>query len=109
MLDRENLRPLERAVLSRRDEGLDIDEIAERFRRSTEHIERIIHYTRLPGRVGATDRPESELRPLERRVLRLRSEGLDHGQLAERFRRSAPHLRRVEGLAHLRKAKALLN
>jgi DNA-binding CsgD family transcriptional regulator len=106
MTHRDDLRPLERAVLRRREEGLGLDEIAARFRRSPEHIERIIGYAAIPVRRRA-GRPE-HLRPLERRVLRLRAAGHGHDQIGKRFNRSASHMRRVEGLAYLRTARTLL-
>lgn len=106
-MDREALRPIERAVLRRRDEGLDIHEIASRFRRSPGHIERIIAYTELPDREGAPAREEA-LRPLERRVLGLTARGVGFEQLGAAFRRSPEHMRRVAGLAHLRKGRSLL-
>lgn len=108
MPDRADLRPLERAVLSRQDEGLGITEIARRFRRSPGHIERIISYADLPRGASEPAAGTSRLRPLERRVLRLVAEGSDYDQLAAAFRRSASHMRRITGLAHLRAALGLL-
>ena len=105
MQDRNVLRPLERAVLRLRDRGVPTTEIARRFHRSPAHIERVITYAELPGRKG-TDR--SGLRPIERRVLAWRAEGIGHQELADRFKRSASHMRRIEGMAHLRKARQLL-
>ena len=105
---RDYLRPLERAVLRRRDDGLGIDEIAARFGRSAGHIERIIDYTSLPRVTGGTPRSLSHLRPIERRVLRLIDEGSDYEHLGAVFKRSAGHMRRVAGLAHLRQALSLL-
>jgi DNA-binding CsgD family transcriptional regulator len=99
------LRPLERAVLRLFSDGVSTVEIGRRFRRSPAHIERVIRYAALPHRRG-TDRPG--LRPIERRVLAWRAAGLDHQELAVRFKRGAGHMRRIEGLAHLRKARELL-
>ncbi len=102
-----NLRPLERAILRRREEGLDNEEIARRFGRSPAHVERIIDYTRLPRPQG--DRSVDDLRPLERRVLRLIGRGVDYEELASAFKRTPSHMRRVAGLAYLRKARTLLS
>lgn len=106
MQDQTMLRPLERAVIRLHERGVSTPEIARRFLRSPAHIERVIAYTRLPGR---RPRPvRSGLRPVERRVLAWRMEGVSHQELAKRFKRSAGHMRRVEGLAHLRKGRQLL-
>jgi DNA-binding CsgD family transcriptional regulator len=43
----------------------------------------------------------SQLRPLERRILRLSSEGITDGEIALRFRRSPQFVRRVMEFAHL--------
>ena len=107
MVDRTHLRPFERAVLARRDEGLSTAEIAERFRAGTDHIERVISYTEIP-RSGTTQADPTSLRPLERRVLYWREKGLSHAEIGEMFRRSAAHIRRIEGLAYLRKGRLLL-
>lgn len=101
------LRPIERRILKMHDDGLTQDEIAARFRRSPGHIGRILSLAALPGRTGArSDR--GGLRALERRVLRLRSEGLSHEEIAGRFRRTEGHIRRVEGMALYKKALRLL-
>jgi DNA-binding CsgD family transcriptional regulator len=41
------------------------------------------------------------LRPLERRVLRLRAEGQDDAEIGRRFHRSPEHIRRVADLARI--------
>ncbi|MFQ5966946.1 MAG: hypothetical protein ACE5MI_04965 [Acidimicrobiia bacterium] len=107
-MDRSHLRPLERAVLARLDEGLTTEEIAERFRAGTDHIERVISYTKIPRTTAASDQSYGGLRPLERRVLYWRDRGLSHAQIGDMFGRSPAHIRRVEGLAYLRKGRLLL-
>jgi DNA-binding CsgD family transcriptional regulator len=102
---REHLRPLERCVLSMRDDGLSNEEIGVRIKRSTEQVGRIIAWTELP-RSGAPRRTSA--RALERRVLALRHRGESYEQIGDRFRRSPGFIRRVEGLAHYRRAVELL-
>ena len=106
MQDQSVLRPLERTVLRLHERGMSTAEIARRFRRSPAHIERVIDYAGLPGRRRLPDRPG--LRPIERRVLAWRAAGAGHQELAERFKRSAEHLQRIEGMAYLRKGRQLL-
>jgi DNA-binding CsgD family transcriptional regulator len=96
---------LERRVVRLAEDGVGSDEIAQRFRRSPEMIDRIIDLAALPGR--ATPPPTREaLRPLERRVLRLRSDGHDYDEIGMRFHRSAAHMERVEQLARYKSARA---
>ena len=101
-----NVRPLERRIHSMRNQGMSLEEIAERFDRSTGHIARIIEWSSIP-------RPEPRVgrvaEAMERRVLRLRNEGETHEQIGRRFRRSARFSRQVEGLAHYRRGLALLS
>ena len=85
--------------------GTPIDDIAIAFRRSVPHIERVIAWSDIP-RSGPASRRKAQA--LERRVLALRSAGLDYEEIAPRFRASPGHIRRVEGLAYFRKARELL-
>jgi DNA-binding CsgD family transcriptional regulator len=95
------LRPIERRVLALRDEGQETDEIARRFKRSPQHIDRMIELAALQSHVAAAPAEDADpLRPVERRVLRLRGEGVTYEELGDRFRRSADHMRRIEQLAH---------
>jgi transcriptional regulator len=98
-----DLRPIERRILSMRDQGVALDEIATRLRRSPAHVERMIRWTEIP-RSGA---PYKYTEALERRVLTLRDEGLDHDEIADRFRRSPDNVRQIEALAHYRRALTL--
>ena len=102
---RDHLRPLERRVLSMRDDGVSIDEIAGRLRRSSAHIERIISWTELP-RSGTPSRQSAKA--FERRVLALRRSGESYETIGTRFRRSPEFIRRVEGMAHYRRGVELL-
>lgn len=104
MPDRSGLRPLERRMLRLSDEGVNDVEIAWRFRKSPRFVRQVKELAARP-RPSANDgsagpRPEDRLRPLERRLLWWRSQGVDHAELAPRFRRSAEFLARVEAMAH---------
>jgi len=107
MTQDEYMRPLERRVLDMRQAGLDDAEIGRRFRRSPEHIGRIAEMAELPGRSG-TSSVRGGLRAIERRVLRWRSQGTDHAEIARLFKRSPDHIKRVEGLALYKRSLDLL-
>ena len=101
------MRPLERRILQLEAAGVDIDEIAARFRRSPDHIRRVIALANLPGR-GRTSSDRDGLRAIERKVLAWRREGVDHAEIGRRFKRSADHMRRIEGLALYKQSVRLL-
>lgn len=103
------LRPFERAVLRRQAEGLEVDEIADRFRVGSDHIERVLRYAEIEGRTGATAELRDGLRPLERRVLRWRKQGRSYEDIGAMFKRSPEHIQRIEGLAYLSKSRHLLS
>ena len=93
------LRPIERRVLQMTDAGMDRAEIARRFRRSPEYVDRVEVWARLP-RPWAGHRHQGDvLRPIERRILRWRGTGAAYDDIAPRFRRTPDYVRRVEGLA----------
>jgi DNA-binding CsgD family transcriptional regulator len=92
-------RPLERRVLSWLERGYDSSEVAARFRRSPEFIDRVSVLARLPREAVA--RAQSELRPLERRVLRWREDGASFEEIAARFRRSPQFIERVVDMTRL--------
>ena len=100
------LRPLERRVVQLVEDGVGPTEIARRFRRSPEMIDRIIGMASLPGRTAGAVGRTGVLRPLERRVLRWRDGGADYTEIGARFGRSAEHVERVERLARYKSAQA---
>ena len=111
MTTTQGLRPVERRVLRLVDEGLDDAEIGRRFGRTERWTAQVrfladLDVPRSPATDSATDSNAERLRPLERRLLRWRAQGLDHDDLADRFRHSAEHLARVEEYAHYKLAAA---
>jgi DNA-binding CsgD family transcriptional regulator len=87
-------------MLALRAEGIEVEEIARRFRRSPQHVERVLTWTKIP-RAQEPDRPEG-LRPIERRVLAMRGQGLSYDEIGRRFNRGPDHIRRVERYAGFR-------
>lgn len=104
--DLELLRPVERRILAMRDEGVSIEEIGRRLRRSPQFIERIIDWTEIPR--SGTSRSEP-ISPMARRVLDLTAQGEDYETIGRRFNRSGRFIRQVEGLAHYRQGLDLLS
>jgi hypothetical protein len=108
--EHDHLRPVERRVLRWAEIGLDDAEIARRFGRSERWVAQVRFLAALdrsepldqPGvsdRSDTPDRRADRLRPLERRLLRWRREGVGHEDLSGRFRRSPEFLARVEDYA----------
>lgn len=97
-MQRDQLRPFERTVLRLADSGMSSADIAWRFRRSPGHIERVLQLSRIP-REPRPQPQKGTLRPVERRVLRARNEGVDATEIAARLRRTPGHVRRVEQYA----------
>ncbi|HVM39897.1 MAG TPA: hypothetical protein VM618_03845 [Acidimicrobiia bacterium] len=91
------LRPVERRMVKLSESGVDDVEIAWRFRRSPRFVKQVRELAQ--RRPEAPPVPGPALRPIERRLLKWRELGLDHEELAPRFRRSADFLARVEHLA----------
>ena len=82
-------------------EGVPTEEIARRFRRSPETIERVDQMAGMRQGDGSSTTGDV-LRPLERRILRWRADGVDHEVIGEMFRRSGDFIRRVEQFAQLK-------
>ncbi len=96
------LRPIERRVRQLLADGVPTSEIARRFRRAPETIERV----RAMSDFRLSDRTASVhgdiLSAMERRVLRWRAEGLPYHDIAAKFRKSEDFIRQVERLAQYR-------
>lgn len=103
----EGLRPIERRMLALSEQGMGTDEIARRFKRGQDHVERMMSWMDIP-RAEVAPTPTRRLRPLESRVLDLRAQGVSYEEIARRFRRGPDHIRRVEQLAHLRSELGLV-
>ena len=113
--EHDHLRPVERRVLRWAEIGLGDAEIARRFGRSERWFAQVRFLAALdrsapldqPGvsdRSDMSDRSAARLRPLERRPLRWRREGVGHEDLNGRFRRSPEFLARVEDYARYKLA-----
>ena len=101
----DHLRPLERRVLALHGEGESVEESARRFKRSPQHIERVLVWAQIP-RSGPP--PGLATRAKEQRVLAMRLNGESHDDIGERFNRSPRFIRQMEGLAHYRRAREIL-
>lgn len=96
----DQLRPIERVMRRLSDNGMSESEIAWRFRRTPGHVRRVLELTRLDRQPGdRTDDESSELRPIERLVLRARQDGADSVEIAARLRRSPRGVDQIERLA----------
>jgi DNA-binding CsgD family transcriptional regulator len=101
----QHLRPLERRVLSMAAEGVEIDEIAKRIRKTPDRVESIIAWTDIPRTRPAIRRSPT---PVESRVLALLAAGESHERIGRRLHRSARYVRQVEGLAYYRQGTEIL-
>ncbi len=99
------MRPLTRTVTKLQQGGMPIGEIAWRLRRSPGHIARVLQWSQLrrPEFISRSVAGEV-LRPIERQVLRARSEGVDRAETAARLRRSPRHVANIERYADIKLA-----
>ena len=91
------LRPLERRVTKLAADGMIPAEIGRRFNHSEQFIGRVLALADLPGR--SAPEPPHGLRPIERRMLRWRDQGVSTFDMADRFRRGPGYIERVLQLA----------
>lgn len=98
-----NLRPLERVILRLHSEDVPTAEIAQKLGKKPGTIDRILGMIAFKEQVSAGARTrEGGLRPLEKVVLRLRSEGESYGVIGNRLGRSGAQIRRIEGYANFK-------
>jgi len=95
--DEKHLRPIERRILELVRAGVRDADIGNRFRRSPAYVRRVIELADVPR--GEFARTVGQLRPVERRVLRLLEEGARPADIASRLRRTPAYVRQVERLA----------
>jgi hypothetical protein len=88
-----------------REQGVSIEEVARRIRRSPAHVARIVEWTQIPRSGSPVKRTP---RAIEARVLALRASGESYEQIGQRFHRGARFVRQVEGLAYFKRAMELL-
>lgn len=96
------VRPIERRMGRLAAQGLDSEEIGVRFKRSPAHVERVLDLAQLPGRERPSRPPRPStpgLRPVERRLLQARADGITSDVLGRQFGRSPEHIQRVQALA----------
>ena len=95
--DEKDLRPIERRILELVRAGVRDADIANRFRRSPAYVRRVVELADVRRREfsGTAD----QLRPVERRVLRLLEGGARPADIAARFRRTPAYVMQVERLA----------
>ena len=92
------LRPIERRIAAMRSAGDSVEEIARRFKRTEDHVRRILAWIEIPR-----SRPPARRRPsaLQSRVLALRDSGMSHDDIARRFGRGARWARQMEGMGRM--------
>jgi hypothetical protein len=86
-------------MTSMADAGLTPAETGRRFHRSGRYVEQVLRLAQIPRKSEGQSSPVGvSLRPLERRLLRWRDQGVDAGELAAMFGRSPEHIERVLAL-----------
>jgi hypothetical protein len=106
MTTTDQLRPVERRVLAWTDAGADDAEIAQRFGRGERWVAQVRALAEAERPGAATSSDSDILRPLERRVLHWREQGLGYDEMSPLFLRSPEFLARVEEYANYKLANA---
>ena len=102
------LRPIERRMTSMADAGFTPAETGRRFHRSGRYVEQVLRLAQVPRAEADQSSPVGvHLRPLERRLLRWRAQGVDAGEVAAMFGRSPEHIERVLALVEYKQRRTL--
>ena len=89
------------------DAGLTPAETGRRFHRSGRYVEQVLRLAQVPrAGVDQSSPVGLQLRPLERRLLRWRAQGVDASEVAAMFGRSPAHIERVLALADYKQRRA---
>lgn len=94
------LRPLERVVVRLDEDGASHHEIGRRIGKRPLTVRRILEMVNLKEGNGSSQ--GHRLRPVERVVLRLRSEGESYGEIGHRLSRSGRHVQNIERYAQFK-------
>jgi hypothetical protein len=88
--------------------GLTPAETGRRFRRSERYVEQVLRLAQVPRAYDDQPHPvEAPLRPLERRLVRWRDEGVDAGEVAAMFGRTPEHIARVLALVDYKQRRTM--
>ena len=102
------LRPIERRMTRMAEAGLTPAETGRRFHRSERYVEQVLRLAQVPRTHDDQPNPVgAPLRPLERRLLRWRDEGVDSGDVAVMFGRTPEHIERVLALVEYKQRRTL--
>lgn len=86
--------------------GLTPAETGRRFHRSERYVEQVLRLAQVPRTHDDHPNPVGvSLRPLERRLLRWRDEGVDAGDVAVMFGRTPEHIERVLALVEYKQRR----
>ncbi len=87
--------------------GLTPAETGRRFHRSERYVEQVLRLAEVPRAADDQPNPVGALRPLERRLVRWRDEGVDAGEVAAMFARTPEHIERVLALVDYKQRRTL--
>ncbi|MBT8199306.1 MAG: hypothetical protein KJO36_02195 [Acidimicrobiia bacterium] len=105
------LSPIQRVIRKQLEDGATVVEVATSLRKRPGTIRRFAEmadYAIDTGMERDRSRSTSEdgLRPIERRVMAMRTDGERLGDIAAKFRRSPQHIRRIEEYAQMKQTRS---
>ncbi len=105
------LSPIQRVIRKQLEDGATVAEVATSLRKKPGTVRRIAEladYVQESGMERDFSRSTSEdgLRPIERRVMAMRTDGERLGDIAAKFRRSPHHILRIEQFAQMKRTRS---